>query len=302
MKKIRFMVWTVLAGAALIAGCGKTSYKKTPGGMPYKLYRSKDTQQVRTGNFIKISLTQKINDSVLFKTEKGLAVYFFVGNNPSRTYDISEILTTLHLGDSVVTTQMIDTFIARAPDNVPPVFKKGDRVLTYVKVLGIFENDSLARADEAKNLKEIQATEEAEIQQYLAEKKISTRRTPSGAFVEVISAGSGNVADTGNYVTINYTGTTWNGVKFDSTTDSAFQHMEPYSFVAGAGQMIRGFDEAILMMQKGSRFKVYIPSMLGYGQNGNPPRIKAFENLIFELEMLDIKDKAPEQPPVQPAH
>lgn len=294
------MLWTLLAGAALTTGCGKTSYKKTPGGMPYKLYRGKDTQLVRNGNFIKISLTQKINDSVLFQTEKGLPVYLFVGNNQGRTYDISELWTTLHVGDSVVTTQMIDTFIARAPDNVPPNFRNGDRVLTYVKVLGVFENDSLARADEVKILKSIQVTEEEEIKKYLAEKKITTQRTPTGAFIEIIQQGSGNVADTGNYVTVNYTGATMKGVKFDSNTDSTFGHMEPYSFVAGSGQMIRGFDEAVLMMQKGTKLRVYIPSMMGYGQNGNPPRIKPFENLVFDLEMLDIAEKAPEQQPAVP--
>ncbi len=300
MRTINIMLWTLLAGAALTTGCGKTSYKKTPGGMPYKLYRGKDTQLVRNGNFIKISLTQKINDSVLFQTEKGLPVYLFVGNNQGRTYDISELWTTLHVGDSVVTTQMIDTFIARAPDNVPPNFRNGDRVLTYVKVLGVFENDSLARADEVKILKSIQVTEEEEIKKYLAEKKITTQRTPTGAFIEIIQQGSGNVADTGNYVTVNYTGATMKGVKFDSNTDSTFGHMEPYSFVAGSGQMIRGFDEAVLMMQKGTKLRVYIPSMMGYGQNGNPPRIKPFENLVFDLEMLDIAEKAPEQQPAVP--
>lgn len=300
MKTIKNMVWILLSGTALMAGCGKTSYKKTPGGMPYQVFRSKDTQLVRNGNFIKISLTQKINDSVLFSTQKGLPVYLFVSNTAGRTYDIAELWTTLHVGDSVVTTQMIDTFIKRAPDNIPKEFKSGDRVLTYVKVLGVFENDSLARLDEERIKKEIQVAEVAEIEKYLADKKITTQRTPSGAFVEVIRPGSGNVADTGNYVTVNYTGATWNGVKFDSNTDSTFGHPDPYSFVAGAGQMIRGFDEAVLMMQKGSAIRVYIPSMLGYGQNGNPPRIKAFENLVFDLELLDIKDKAPEQQPMPP--
>ena len=302
MKTIKNMVWVLLAGTALMAGCGKTSYKKTPGGMPYQLFRGKDTQLVRNGNFIKISLTQKINDSVLFSTQKGLPVYLFVSNTAGRTSEIAELWTTLHVGDSVVTTQRIDTFIKRAPDNIPKEFKAGDRVLTYVKVLGVFENDSLARADEDRIKKEIQVSEIAEIEKYLADKKITTQRTPSGAFVEVIQPGTGNMADTGKMVTVNYTGATWEGKKFDSNTDTTFGHAEPYSFVAGTGQMIRGFDEAVLMMQKGAKIKVYIPSMLGYGQNGNPPRIKAFENLVFDLELLDIKENTPQQqamPPVK---
>jgi FKBP-type peptidyl-prolyl cis-trans isomerase FkpA len=300
MKTIKNMLWVLLAGTALMAGCGKTSYKKTPGGMPYQLFRGKDTQLIRNGNFVKVSLTQKINDSVLFSTQKGFPVYLFVSNTAGRTYDIAELWTTLHVGDSVVTTQMIDTFIKRAPDNIPKEFKKGDRVLTYLKVLDVFENDSLARIDEEKIKKQFQVAEVAEIEKYLADKKITTQRTPSGAFVEVIQAGTGNLAVMGNMVTVNYTGSTWNGEKFDSNTDTTFGHAEPYSFVAGVGQMIRGFDEAVLMMQKGARIKVYVPSMLGYGQNGNPPRIKAFENLVFDLELTDIKDNVPDQRPMPP--
>lgn len=291
-----------LVALVLLAACGKTSYKKTPGGMPYQVFRSKDSQQVRIGNFIKISLTQKVNDSILFQTTHGMPVYLYVGSTEGRSYDIAELWPLLHLGDSVVATQMIDTFLKRNPDNFPKVFKKGDRVLTYLKVLGIFANDSLARADETLIKDRIMKEEIAELEKYAADKKISVQKTPSGALIEIIQEGTGNRPDTGSYVTVNYTGQTLAGQKFDSNTDSAFGHVQPYSFAAGTGQMIKGFDEAVMMMQKGTRVRVYIPSMLGYGQNGNPPRIQPFEKLLFDLELLDIKDKAPEEAPVFPSH
>jgi FKBP-type peptidyl-prolyl cis-trans isomerase FkpA len=115
----------------------------------------------------------------------------------------------------------------------------------------------------------------------------------------MIQPGTGPVADTGNYVTVNYSGISWSGKKFDSNTDTAFHHVEPYSFVAGAGRMMKGFDEAVLMMNKGAKVKLYIPSMLGYGANPTTPLIKPFEHVIFDLELVDIKEKEPATPNTQ---
>ena len=81
----------LLMTAIIVASCGKTSYKKTTGGMPYKLYASKDTQKVMAGNIIKLTVTQKLNDSVLFTTDNGLPVYLMVGQQPPQPYDISEL-------------------------------------------------------------------------------------------------------------------------------------------------------------------------------------------------------------------
>ena len=128
--------------AAFVVSCTGPAYQKTPGGMPYQLIRSKDTQQARIGNYIKLTLTQKINDSVYFTTGNRLPIYIPV---PPQTqpYDISELWTTLHRGDSVIATQMMDTFLKRLPaGNLQPEFKKGDRIITYIKVLGIFNSDS----------------------------------------------------------------------------------------------------------------------------------------------------------------
>jgi FKBP-type peptidyl-prolyl cis-trans isomerase 2 len=65
--------------------------------------------------------------------------------------------------------------------------------------------------------------------------------------------------------------------------------------------MIKGFDEAVLMMQKGSKVKVYIPSMLAYGPAGNPPKIKPFENLMFDLELTDIQKAGTDQRQMPPS-
>jgi len=298
MKTVKNLMLLVFAGALLVS-CSKVSYKKTPGGMPYKIFPGKDTTKVYAGSFIKLHLTQKIKDSVYFTSTETVPIYFQVNGTP-QPYDLSEVWTKLKVGDSMEATQMMDTFINRSPQNIPPQFHKGDRIITTVKILGVFSTDSAAKADGEKVKSEFLAKDLIKFEKIIADKKINTVKTPSGAYVEFITPGAGTLADTGNYVSVNYTCMKLeDGTKYDSNTDSAFHHLGPYSFTAGAGEMVRGFDEAVLMMRKGSKVKVFMPSGLAYGDR--PPQgspIKPFTNIMFDLELVDIKDKAP-APPAQ---
>lgn len=292
MNTIKNLLLLAFAGI-LMVGCGKTSFKKTAGGMPYKLFPGKDTQRVTAGSFMKVHLTQTIKDSVYFSSTEGMPIYIPI-TEATQPYDLSELWTSLKVGDSIVATQMMDTFIKRSPQNIPPQFKKGDKIITNIRVLAVFATDSAKNADEEKGKKEWLVTEIKTIEKYLAEKKISAQKTTSGAYVEIINPGTGNLIDSGKYISVKYSGTSWSGKKFDSNTDSAFGHMEPLSFVVGTpGGMIKGFDEGVKLMKLGGKAKVYIPSMLAYAGSPNSPLIKPYENLIFEIEILNVQDKAP---------
>lgn len=289
---IRFA--TVITLAAFLVSCAGPALKKTPGGMPYQLFSSKDTQQVRVGNFVKLTLTQQINDSVYFTTGGRLPLYIPVSPQ-SQPYDISELWTLLHVGDSVAATQMMDTFLKRLPaGNLPPEFKKGDRILTYIKVLDVFANDSLKALDEKKENEAYAAREKNEVEKFLGNKSSTTQRTPAGAYVEVLEAGTGDFIKKGDYVSVNYTGKTFLGKVFDSNTDTTFKHVEPLRFSVGVGQMIKGFDDAMPFLKKGSKAVIYIPSLLGYGAAPPPGGpIKPYDHLQFEIAVLDVQEKAP---------
>ena len=298
-------VFGMAAFIILISGCQQASHLKTPGGMPYQLFKGKGGKEIKPGNYIKIHFTQKIQDSIYFSTHGKLPMFMRVNEQPA-PYDLSEIWTKVKTGDSIISTQFIDTFIARNPANVPPHFKKGDRIITYIKVLDVFTTDSLAMADNEKVKAEWLAVETAELAKYLADKKINAAKTASGAYVEIKQEGSGNAIDSGNYVSVDYTGKTISGKVFDSNTDSAFHHMTPLSFTVGTGQMIKGFDEGVRMLKKGSEAVIYIPSILGYAGNPPSPDIKPFENLVFDVKVVDVqatppaRNQNPQNPNVDP--
>ena len=300
MNKMKPLFLLLIAGTLLVS-CDKAAYRKTPGGMPYQLFAGKDTTSVKVGNFLKLEFTQKINDSTYFSTVGSLPLYIEV-NGQSNPYDVTELWTLLHDGDSVVATQMMDTFIKRAPPGqMNPKFKKGDRVMTYVKVLAVYANDSIKTVAENKDRDALTAREAKVVEDFVKSKKATVQRTPSGAFVEILEPGTGNLIDSGKYVSVNYTGTTFTGEKFDSNIDPAFGHVQPMSFTVGSPGMSKGFDESMLSLRNGASARLYVPSMLAYG--GNPPRgskIKPFENLMFEVKVIDVKDQAP-PPPANPA-
>ncbi|MBY0525821.1 MAG: FKBP-type peptidyl-prolyl cis-trans isomerase [Gemmataceae bacterium] len=110
--------------------------------------------------------------------------------------------------------------------------------------------------------------------------------TNSGLKYQDLKAGTGGTAKAGDVVEVHYTG--WlkkDGKKFDSSLDRG----EPLSFKLGAGRVIKGWDEGVAGMKEGGKRKLIIPSELAYGKRGFGDVIPPDAELIFEVELLKIK-------------
>ncbi len=292
--KTRIILFFAVVVALAFTSCN--SYKKSKTGMPYKIYASKNGTKVDSGSFVKLHFAQKLNDSLLYESYGKLPIYFqYVANSPG--YEVTEIFSQLKNGDSVVSIQFIDTLLKKNPTGMPPFMKKGDKIFTYVTILGVFK-DWEASAKDEQNEKQIFLDKEIkEVGDSIAKNKITAIKTKNGAYVQFIEPGTGKVVDSGSYVSIKYKGTSFSGKIFDTNMDTSFHHTDPIGFTAGTGGMpggsIIGLDDALLLMRVGSKAKVYIPSLLGYGANPGTPDIKPFEHLIFEVEILSVNTKAP---------
>jgi peptidylprolyl isomerase len=112
-----------------------------------------------------------------------------------------------------------------------------------------------------------------------------TLTSPSGVTVEILKPGTGPTPNPGQKVTVHYTGTLADGTKFDSSRDRG----QPFSFVIGAGQVIKGWDEGLAMLKVGTRAKLTIPPQLGYGARGAGNVIPPNATLIFDVELLGVQ-------------
>lgn len=104
----------------------------------------------------------------------------------------------------------------------------------------------------------------------------------SGLQYEVITQGKGKLALATNQVRCHYEGTLIDGTLFDSSV----QRGEPATF--GVNQVIPGWVEALQLMPEGSKWKLYIPSNLGYGAQGAGEMIPPHSALIFEVELIEV--------------
>ncbi|MFZ4523571.1 MAG: FKBP-type peptidyl-prolyl cis-trans isomerase [Bacteroidales bacterium] len=141
------------------------------------------------------------------------------------------------------------------------------------------------KKEESAKLESSKKQEGALMKKYLVDHKITAKPTASGlVYIEKVK-GTGAKAAAGKKVKVHYTGTLLNGTKFDSSRD----RNEPFEFVLGQGQVIKGWDEGIAMMNVGGKAMFVIPSEIAYGEREMGAKIPAFSTLVFDVELLEVK-------------
>jgi FKBP-type peptidyl-prolyl cis-trans isomerase FklB len=142
------------------------------------------------------------------------------------------------------------------------------------RVMAARQNE-LAKQSE-KNLSEAKAFMEKN------KKKEGVKTLPSGLQYKVLAEGSGKTPRASDTVTVNYKGTLLDGTEIDSS----YKRGKPATFQVDG--VIRGWTEALQLMKEGSKYQLFIPSELAYGQRG-AGRIPPNSALIFEVELISVK-------------
>ena len=163
-------------------------------------------------------------------------------------------------------------------------------ILYDVELVAIRDKADVERENEANKKKAAAESEKAQVMEmkkisdYLKTNNVTVSPTASGLYYIETVKGTGKSAENGKNIKAHYTLYNLEGKKLQSSLDGG----QPFTFVLGQGQVIKGWDEGFLMMKEGGKARFIVPSSLAYGGTARGEDIPAFSPLVFDVEFIEV--------------
>lgn len=289
--RVLCLLTAILISSTTFTSCqgltGGDKFKTTESGVEYKFHtQNKDAKIPAKGDILTLRLTYGAPDSVYYSSDMNPGGNMMLPmSEPQSPGDLFEALAMMHLGDSASFMVNAETFFLKTAGfpEIPP-FAVGVEKLLFNISLDKIQTEAEIQAEFEAEMLEAQSEEDVKIQEYLTANNITVTPTESGMYYVEQVKGTGAKPQVGDKVKVHYTGTLLDGKKFDSSVDRG----QPFEFTLGVGQVIRGWDEGIAMMNIGSKGKFVLPSRMAYGERGAGGDIPPYAPLVFEVELIDI--------------
>jgi len=287
-----------LAGSGLfLISCKESKFKgyeQTENGLYYRFFVKNDTTpqpQVGDGIAIQYIIKKQSNDSTIVNSKQvsrdGSGVTRSLLPSPTFKGSIEDGILLMHKGDSAAFIISADSFFLKTNrmNELPPYVRPGEYLSVYIKLVDIksrkeLEENQRKQEEELARLKE---EEPKKLDAYIAKNKITVKPTNSGLYYIELKKGKGEKITPNSVVKVHYRGELIDGTVFDSS-----EGKEPIEVIVGIGEVMPGWDEALQMMQKGTKAKIILPSSIAYGKQA-VGSIPPYSTLIFTLEVIDVK-------------
>ena len=288
MKKLSIIVLTLVFTSLTFAQAPK-GFEVDKSGAIYKVEKANiDGKPITEGTIVHGHYSVTFGDSLIFTNFDKPAAAMFGAMSQNRAFqgDLIDGLFLMKEGEIFTFAFAYDSI--KKVQQVPPFFKENEYAYYRVEItksqsLEDFqrEQDSI-RKEQIRINDSLQLVEMDRVLEYLSKNQISNIPFDN-IYYKKLSSGSGEKPQANDQVKVHYTGKFLDGKVFDSS----IPRKEPLSFTIGKGQMIKGFEIGVKLMQKGEKAVIVIPSALAYGarQRGEIP---PFSPLVFELELVDI--------------
>lgn len=271
---------------------------KTPKGALVKVVGGNPGDKIKLNDVITFDVVQKTEkDSILFSSYSLGHPLKIQVQQCQNVGDLMDAFPLLAAKDSAYIKVPTDSVFKDHEDQRPPFLKKNSWLVFNVKIDKV---QSLQEAIDEKNAagEKMKASEAADRDKFIADHKLTVKTTPSGLKYVITQPSMKPKPLTGDTLLVNYIGRTTNGKVFDSSIQAEAQkaglnqpgrNYEPLQVIAGAGTVIKGWDEGLLLLNEGSKAKFIIPSNLGYGTEGAGEDIPPYSTLVFDIELVKIK-------------
>lgn len=310
--------WKFLAVIALgLAGC-KGGFKQDGAGTLYKVVdHTSGSQGIKEGDFVSMQWVIKTDgDSVLQSTYENARPIAAMVPKSQFKGDLQSILLYLNEGDSAIVKNDLDTMLKKSPGQPKPPFKT-KYINYFIRIQKVIPKGKLSDADFQKKVQEyfkglsdkVKAEEPGKLKKYMDDHKANYVKTASGLNYVITQPGTGPNLAVGDTAVISYVGKFTNGKVFETNVKEeamkdkkTYNPMNPYKparFAVGIHQVIPGWDEALLLLNKGAKATLVIPSVLAYGEQGGGP-IPPFTPLVFDITVVDIVHPNPNAPKPTP--
>lgn len=266
-------------------------YQTLPSGLQYQfLSLGKGGYAPKPGDVAQFHVIYSIGDSVIFNSRilndnkpvpQQLAI-------PMMKADLMEGLLAMQAGDSAQFRVKVADFAANTKTEVQEWMPKDGFHNWSISMVDVKSQEALKKEQEEKAKVLVAEEEKAFLDYFKANNITNYKKLDNGLYYVIHQEGTGEKVSKGKNVTVNYTGMLLNGKKFDSNVDPAFNHVEPFSFNAGGGNVIKGWDEGIVLLNKGAKATLFIPSPLAYGERGAGNDIPSNTPLVFEIEVVEF--------------
>jgi FKBP-type peptidyl-prolyl cis-trans isomerase FkpA len=282
--KTDFFLMICLSCVFFILSCSKENeWTTAESGVEYKfIERNKNGKQPKLHDVLKMDISYKNQkDSVLY--EGDIKIRLELPSHPGGS--IEEALIMMHEGDSArfkIDLRSFYSFTLNKRVDFPTA--EGEKLTFDVRLREVLSPEE-AEQEKEELLKKMKADETILLESYLEQNSIDEEPLMSGLYYIEKEAGTGKSPEPGDRITVHYEGQLINGQVFDSS----LKRDEPFTFVYGRGNVIRGWEEGLARMKEGGKARLIIPSHLAYGKKGAMPRIKPYSTLIFDLELLNVE-------------
>jgi FKBP-type peptidyl-prolyl cis-trans isomerase len=271
-----------IAIAEFIKNSGAT-YDSTAEGL-YVLVSAKGTgPTIQPGNIVSLDFAiHTVQGKKLYSTWEAKKPFKLEYGKKFDTEGFNIALKNMSKGTKA--RLVIPSRLAFGKEGRPGFIRPYEPLLYDVEILAIQTKEDI----EKEKLAAIEAKKAAETRQivdYVKRNGITAQPMANGLYVVETKKGNGPAVVTGKKVLVQYSGYLLNGTKFDSSLDRG----QPFEFVVGKGNVIKGWDEGIKLLKVGSKAKLVIPSSLAYGEAGSGEKIPPFSPLMFEIEILGIE-------------